>query len=255
MAYDARARELHGERARLNFFEPSERSAKGVSLYKGVSWSKKSQKFEARIKHNGVMKYLGIHKSEVEAARAFDAAAKELRGPNVSPSSLNFPSEDFPSRDAGIMGEPLAARSLHVAGNAARQRQQHEERFGVSQPRRLSAPPGAPTLGVTLEGEEDYQQRPLVALNLSALPAAPKPGPEAERTAWPIFHGSSGEAAPTFQGAFPELHPFDLRSFSQSMSATSLHDHRLEAQHGRSANESVEDYALNLLAQISWASL
>jgi hypothetical protein len=266
MAYDARARELHGTKARLNFYEPSERSRNGISQFKGVSWSKKCQKFEARIKHNGVMKYLGVYKSEVEAAKAFDAAVKELRGPVVKASSLNFPSGEVG------MGEPRAARSMQAGGDAIWQRnqkqqqqQQQQQQYGPSNQRPLSTPTPTipefgrakpqtlPRLSFIAEGEEDLPPFP-GTLKLSALPSAPTAS-EPEKSCWPLFPGSSAEATLSSTGAFPVLHPFDQRSFSRSMSATSLRDNRLEATHLRSIADSSEDCGLNLLAQISWTSL
>ena len=56
-------------------------SRKGSSSeYKGVSWHKRTQKWQARIKINGKQQYLGIFSDEETAARAYDRAARELFG-------------------------------------------------------------------------------------------------------------------------------------------------------------------------------
>lgn len=50
------------------------------SKYVGVSWYKPSNKWEAKIKIDGNNKHLGIFTDEEAAARAYDAAARELHG-------------------------------------------------------------------------------------------------------------------------------------------------------------------------------
>ena len=50
------------------------------SIYKGVSWSKAAQKWEAYIKKTRKRIYLGYHINEVDAALAYDIAAKKLFG-------------------------------------------------------------------------------------------------------------------------------------------------------------------------------
>lgn len=56
------------------------------SIYKGVSWKKDKNKWRAQITINGKQKHLGYYNSEVEAARAYDATAK-----NFEHAFLNFP--------------------------------------------------------------------------------------------------------------------------------------------------------------------
>ncbi len=60
----------------------------GTSRYKGVIWYKRNKKWEAVISVNGRRKHLGYYKKEIDAARAFDKAAKERRGEFAV---LNFP--------------------------------------------------------------------------------------------------------------------------------------------------------------------
>jgi len=64
------------------------------SRFKGVSQHKPSGKWEAYIKLDGKKKHLGLYSSELDAAKAYDIAAKELfqdyAQPNLQPlSQLN----------------------------------------------------------------------------------------------------------------------------------------------------------------------
>ena len=52
----------------------------GSSIYKGVSWHKASRAWTAQIEVDGIYKYLGCSKSEIDAAEAYDNAAREHFG-------------------------------------------------------------------------------------------------------------------------------------------------------------------------------
>ncbi len=59
-----------------------------TSKYKGVYWSKYHGKWVAGLRHNRKKIHIGVFDDEVEAAKAYDAAAKKYHGEYAY---LNFP--------------------------------------------------------------------------------------------------------------------------------------------------------------------
>lgn len=55
-------------------------SAKRSSIYKGVCWHKRKNKWIAMCAVNSRNKFLGYFNDEIEAAKAYDLSAKELHG-------------------------------------------------------------------------------------------------------------------------------------------------------------------------------
>ncbi|HEY1700861.1 MAG TPA: hypothetical protein VGG75_14215 [Trebonia sp.] len=68
----------HNSRARINTY----------SRYKGVTWSKASRKWQAGIRVDGHLYYLGQFTDEKEAAQVYDTAAMREFGPHAV---FNFP--------------------------------------------------------------------------------------------------------------------------------------------------------------------
>jgi hypothetical protein len=58
------------------------------SKYKGVSWLSREKKWQARIQANGRKIFIGSFKNEIDAAKAYDRAAKKYY---KEFASLNFP--------------------------------------------------------------------------------------------------------------------------------------------------------------------
>jgi len=61
---------------------------KTSSKYKGVSYHAGQRKWCAAIRVNGQYKYFGLFHDEIEAAKAYDNAARKFHGIFAS---LNFP--------------------------------------------------------------------------------------------------------------------------------------------------------------------
>jgi len=58
------------------------------SIYKGVSWHKKTDKWMAAITFNTKQIYLGLFDNDIDAAKAYDEASKKYHGKF---GRLNFP--------------------------------------------------------------------------------------------------------------------------------------------------------------------
>jgi len=86
---------LNEQKANLQFLTRSEHvrrrritTSKKTSQYKGVSWYSKYQNWVAQIQVDRKGIRLGYFQTELEAARAYDAAAREYFGEHAA---LNFP--------------------------------------------------------------------------------------------------------------------------------------------------------------------
>lgn len=72
------------ENLRLCTHAENQRNAKirsdNKSGYKGVGWNKQKNKWETRVRLNGRPKIVGFFSDPVDAAKAYDAKAKEIYG-------------------------------------------------------------------------------------------------------------------------------------------------------------------------------
>jgi hypothetical protein len=96
-AYDAASHYFHGVHGRRNF--PNEQPAaytprdtllraSNTSGYRGIAMDKRTGRWRATIHANGKNRNLGFYATAEEAARAYDAKARELLGDKAR---LNFP--------------------------------------------------------------------------------------------------------------------------------------------------------------------
>ncbi|MBP7053604.1 MAG: hypothetical protein KBE65_21550 [Phycisphaerae bacterium] len=85
----------------------------GRSRYKGVWWSRSVQMWGAQIQACGRAEFLGYFVHEVQAARAYDAAARRLHGEFAS---LNFPEEQGDETQASRNRQPTPTRTTPSAG-------------------------------------------------------------------------------------------------------------------------------------------
>lgn len=67
-------------------------AAKKTSIYKGVHWHKNQKKWAAQITCDKKAHHLGYFKNQIQAAKAYDNAAKKL---HKEFASLNFPKAKF----------------------------------------------------------------------------------------------------------------------------------------------------------------
>lgn len=92
-------------------------SPNASSQYRGVSFNSHSQKWKAVITVGRKQYFLGYYGNEVEAARAYDKAALELRGPEA-PTNFRY--------DAGHAAA-LAAAARQAAGLTMQRDETDEE--------------------------------------------------------------------------------------------------------------------------------
>jgi len=97
MAYDAKALDVIGKRATLNFPELLEdqneddgfAQAPEENPYLGVTWDKHARKWKVHVHHEKKVHHCGYFSDLLEAAHKYDKKCVEFKGPDAK--KLNFP--------------------------------------------------------------------------------------------------------------------------------------------------------------------
>ncbi|GAX78044.1 hypothetical protein CEUSTIGMA_g5486.t1 [Chlamydomonas eustigma] len=87
-----------------------------TSQFRGVTFSKKSAKWQAAINMGGTHVHLGTYVTEQEAAVAFDRAALIVRGPDKA--KINFPVSNYQDTSGNLIIDPATAQKLQAAASA-----------------------------------------------------------------------------------------------------------------------------------------
>lgn len=98
LAYDFYSRKFYKDKACVNFPKESiteeelmalkKREKKTTSIYRGVSFHEQAGMWRARIIHEEETVELGLYTDEISAAKAYDKAARKLKGQDAK---VNFP--------------------------------------------------------------------------------------------------------------------------------------------------------------------
>jgi len=85
---DNRRANLRAATHSQNMYHRGKRLGATQSKYKGVYWRKRNRKWQALITFQKEKIYLGYFRNEIDAAKAYDRAARKYHGEFAS---LNFP--------------------------------------------------------------------------------------------------------------------------------------------------------------------
>jgi hypothetical protein len=136
-AYDCAAVQAGGPSAKRNFPDEDisvppvslgeERKQHTSSDFIGVSWYKANSSWMVQMRDSQTKRYIGSFASEEDAARAYDRAAVEARGPDTK---RNFPAEDIsepPVSSGGGRSKVSAKRRRQEESESEEEEEQSEE--------------------------------------------------------------------------------------------------------------------------------
>jgi hypothetical protein len=98
------------------------------SQYIGVTWHKNGTKWQAQIRLQGTIRSLGYYNTEEDAARAFDAAARQYRGPGArvnfgEQGEVQGPQGEGPAGPQQVVLAPAMAAALQALASRGVQAQ------------------------------------------------------------------------------------------------------------------------------------
>ena len=114
---------LNNRRSNLRLATPYQNQlnkfGRGISQYRGVSFSKKYGKWAVQIHYDDISTYLGLYDDEILAAQIYDAAARLYLDDFVK---LNFPNKKINLLDFGILinektNRPYKPRKRNKSGH------------------------------------------------------------------------------------------------------------------------------------------
>lgn len=216
------------------------------SSYYGVTWHKTKRKWQVRIRHKpghgsalgteGVSKFVGSFGSEIEAARAYDEAARSVYGEAAHGWSagggrgckrivLNFPTE---AEQARLGQERLPARTRRRSTRAHAPDESASLHTASAQQPTRTVDEDEMLSSLAFAGSAEVEEAPLQAPAATVPPASPQASEAL------INDGSSldGRAA-----AGVQLHPFSSRFLDGGFGGPDRNHHQQQQEYEQAADE------------------
>ncbi|KAL4425396.1 hypothetical protein ABPG75_009412 [Micractinium tetrahymenae] len=118
--------------------QPRAQPIKGTSRFRGVSWNSGCSKWRTQVWKGNEVHHVGYFEQEMDAARAYDAAALRIRGPDAP---TNFPPSDYPPQAGSA---PSHHHQQQQQQQHLQQQRQHARQAPTTKRERLAEPPPPP---------------------------------------------------------------------------------------------------------------